>query len=70
MGAFGSVPVARRQVTTARIIPPGVELTRRVVIALRLSVGGKMESSNPVAILAKSVRWRSCASSSEPTSDG
>ena len=42
VGAFGSIPVARRQVTTARIIPPGVELTRRVAMALRLSVGGKM----------------------------
>ena len=39
--AFGSTPVARRQVTTARIIPPGMESARRVVMALRLSVGGK-----------------------------
>ena len=42
VGAFGSIPVARRQVTTARIIPPGVELTRRVTLALRFGVGGKM----------------------------
>ena len=42
VGAFGSIPVARRQVTTARIIPPGVESTRRVATALRLSVGWKM----------------------------
>ena len=42
VGAFGSVPVARRQVTTARIIPPGVESTRRVAMALRLSLGEKM----------------------------
>ena len=42
VGAFGSIPVARRQVTTARIIPPGVESTRRGAMALRLSVGGKM----------------------------
>ena len=42
VGAFGSIPVARRQVTTARIIQPGVESTRRVAMALRLSVGGKM----------------------------
>ena len=40
--AFGSTPVARRQITTARILPPGVESTRRVAMALRLSVGGKM----------------------------
>ena len=40
--AFGSIPVARRQVTTARIIPPGVESTRRVAVAPRMSVGGKM----------------------------
>ena len=40
--AFGSVPVARRQVITARIISPGVESTRRVAVALRLSVGGKV----------------------------
>ena len=40
--AFGSIPVARRQVTTARIISPGVESTRRMAMALRLSVGGKM----------------------------
>ena len=52
VGAFGSIPVAKRQITTARIIPPGVESTRRVVMALRLSVGGKMWSSNPVVILA------------------
>ena len=51
-GALGSNPVARIQVTTARIIPPGVGLTRRVAIALRLSVGGKRYSSNPVVILA------------------
>ena len=42
VGAFGSVPVARRQVTTARIIPPGVESTRRVAMALRLSLGEKI----------------------------
>ena len=42
VGAFGSIPVARRQVTTARIISPGVESTRRVAMVLRLSVGGKM----------------------------
>ena len=42
VGAFGSVRVARRQVTTACTIPPGVESTRRVAMALRLSVGGKM----------------------------
>ena len=42
VGAFGNIPVAERQVTTARIIPPGVESTRRVAMALRLSVGGKM----------------------------
>ena len=42
VGVFGSDPVARRQVVTARIIPPGVESTRRVAMALRLSVGGKM----------------------------
>ena len=35
VGAFGSTPVARRQVTTARIIPPGVESMRRVAMALR-----------------------------------
>ena len=42
VGALGSSPVARRQVTTARIIQPGVELARRVAMALRLSVVGKM----------------------------
>ena len=36
VGAFDSIPVARRQVTTARMISPGVESTRRVT--LRLSV--------------------------------
>ena len=41
VGACGSTPVARRQVTTARIIPAGVESTRRLAMALRLSVGGK-----------------------------
>ena len=41
VGAFGSIPVARRQVTTARIIPPGVDSTRRVAMARRRSVGGK-----------------------------
>ena len=41
VGALGSGPVARRQVTTARIILPGVELTRRVAMALRLSRGEK-----------------------------
>ena len=40
--AFDSTPVARRHVTTARIIPPGVESTRRVAIALQVSVGEKM----------------------------
>ena len=39
---FGNAPVARRQVITARIIPPGVESTRRLAMALRLSVGGKI----------------------------
>ena len=33
VGAFGSSPVVRRQVT-------GVESTRKVAMALRLSVGG------------------------------
>ena len=42
VGVFGSDPVGRRQVITARIIPPGVESTRRVAMAFRLSVGGKM----------------------------
>ena len=42
VGVFGSDPVARRQVITARIILPGVESTRRVAMALRLSVGGKI----------------------------
>ena len=42
LGAFGSVPVARRQVTTTRIIPPVAESTRRVAMALRLSLGEKM----------------------------
>ena len=42
VGALGSNPVARRQVTTARIIQPGVELTKRVAMALRLSVVRKM----------------------------
>ena len=41
-GVFRSVPVARRQVATARIIPAGVESTKSVAMALRLSVGGKM----------------------------
>ena len=42
VGAFGSTPVARRQVAKARIIPPGVESTRRrVAMALRLSLGGR-----------------------------
>ena len=41
LGAFGSTPVARRHDTTARIISPGVESTRRVVMAPRLSVGRK-----------------------------
>ena len=40
VGAFGSIPRGRRQITTARIIPPGVESTRKVKMALRLSVGG------------------------------
>ena len=70
VGVFGSDPVARRQVITARIIPPGVESTRSVAMALRLSVGGKMQTSNQVEILAKSVRRSSRASSSESTSDG
>ena len=34
VGAFGSIPVAKRQVTTTRTIPPGVESTRRVALAL------------------------------------
>ena len=42
VGALGSNPVVRRQVTTARIIHPGVDLTRRVAMALQLSVVGKM----------------------------
>ena len=42
VGALGSNPVARRQVTTARIIQPGVDLTRRVAMGFRSSVGGKM----------------------------
>ena len=42
VGASGTIPVAKIQVTTARIIPPGVESTRRVPMALRLSVGGKI----------------------------
>ena len=42
VGAFGSIPVARIQVTTARIMSPGVELTRTVAMAFRLSVGRKM----------------------------
>ena len=42
VGAFGSIPVAGRQVTTARSIPSGVESTRSVAMALRLSVGEKM----------------------------
>ena len=41
MGALDSVPVTRIQVTTARIIPLGVESTSRVAMALRLSVDGK-----------------------------
>ena len=52
VGALGSIPVARRQVTIARIIPPGVESTRRGAMAPRLSVDGKMWSSNPVVMLA------------------
>ena len=70
VGAFGSIPVARRQVTTSYIILPGVESTRRLAMALRLSVGGKTQSSKPVAILVKSVRWSSWASSSKLSSDG
>ena len=54
VAAFGSTPVARRQVTTARIIPRGVESTKRVAIALRLSVGGNLpiarRSTPPVAL--------------------
>ena len=42
VGAFGSTVVARRRVTTARIIPPGVESTRTVAMALRLSLSGNM----------------------------
>ena len=56
MGAFGSRPVTRRQVATARIIPPGVESTRRVAMAVRLSVGGKIKPFKPVAILAELTR--------------
>ena len=41
VGAFGSTPVTRRQVTTTCIILPGVESTRRVAMTLRLNVGGK-----------------------------
>ena len=41
VGAFGSTPVARRQLTTAHIIPPEVESIRREAMALRLSVSGK-----------------------------
>ena len=41
VGAFGSTPVARSQVTTARTIPHGMESMRMVVITLRLSVGGR-----------------------------
>ena len=33
--AFGSIPVAMRQVTTARIIPSELESTRRVAVALQ-----------------------------------
>ena len=70
MGAFGSTSVAMRQVTTARIIPPGVESTRRVAMALWLSVGGKTQRFKPVAILAK-LAWSSFwAFSSELSSDG
>ena len=42
VGALGSIPVARREATTARIIPSEVKSARRVAMALRLSVGGKM----------------------------
>ena len=42
VGAFGSIPVARKQVTIARIIPPGMESTRRVAMAVRLDVDGKV----------------------------
>ena len=42
VGAFGSILGAKRQVTTARTIPPGSESTRRVVMALRLNIGGKI----------------------------
>ena len=42
VGVFGSDSVAMRQVIAACIIPPGMESTRRVAMALRLSVGGKM----------------------------
>ena len=42
VGVFGSTPVVRRQLTTARIIPPGVESRKSVAMALRLSVGEKM----------------------------
>ena len=41
VGTFGSTHVARRHFTTARIIYPEVESTRRVAMALQLSVGGK-----------------------------
>ena len=73
VGSFGSIPGARRQVATARIIPPGMESTRKVKMALRLSVVGKMYSSNPVVILAmpscQSV-WPSTSSGVPPRLDG
>ena len=36
-----STRVARRYVSTALIIPPRVESTRKMAMTLRLSVGGK-----------------------------
>ena len=50
VGAFGSIPVAKRQVTIARIIPPEVESTRMVAMAK------VRKPSKPVAILAESAR--------------
>ena len=42
VGAFGSMPVTRKQVTTAQIIAPEVESTRMVAMTLGLSVGGNI----------------------------
>ena len=70
VGFLKSILAARRLVTTAYTIPSGVVSTKMLATALRLSVGGKMKSSKPVAILAKSTTRSSWASSSEPLSDG